>query len=755
MKLLHLPFRSAVLTGMLLLGAVCSLDAWGTTAEKVSTSQVLIAQTDSSDESSDSWKLIRQISLILGIIGVLGIAIVIFQKGIVVIGENEVGIKYKRFNLNPFHPKPPRRQLIARNKEAGYQPDTLDDGWHWLLPWVYTIYKEPVVRIPPGEIALVFAQDGKPIPKERILAKVVECDNFQDASAFLKNDGERGRQLSILTGGTSYRINTKLFTVITCANVTEHDPDLEPEDLLVYRVDPDKIGIVTTSDGAPLNEEKIAGSIISGHDNFQNPQKFIDKNGYRGLQEEVLPSGDWNLNPWFVKVEQVPLTEIREGTVGVVVSLIGKDAPKKDVGVSCDQASSIEKGYELVEKGDRGVWKEPLGVGTHPINTKVRRVVVVPTYQITLDWSNDKNKPDDNYDKKLGTLKLRLKDRLLIEIVVRQRFRVPKEKASLMISQIGSPGDMVLEQVSSSGSTTPRYKSIRDLIVRVLEPTIENYFINAVHDCEAEDFYLHRDDQQKEAARYLKEVLTVHGVEAIDTLIGEIDLPDEFDNLEIKRKLEEKKRNLIEQEMMTEELNQRLAYLQAVTTGQGDVARSQMSLEIAKWEAQVQIQKAIAEARAMREQGQAQIDVEAALRRSIIDALGQRAYIEIQKLKELTNLKMPSMISSSGGTSSGLIIDTLLASIMENLTGNNSEAVSGTLATQVAALFSVDLDGRTNQQHNNQFEDSSVVELENTSVIASLPESYIVCNSCETQNPQNHKFCFKCGEQLTNSSASK
>lgn len=225
--------------------------------------------------------------------------------------------------------------------------------------------------------------------------------------------------------------------------------------------------------------------------------------------------------------------------------------------------------------------------------------------------------------------------------------------------------------------------------------------------------------------------------------------------LEIKRKLEEEKRRLIEEEMETEELNQRLAYLRAVTAGQGDLARSQMSLEIAKWEAQVQIQKAIAEARAMREQGQAQADVEAALRRSIIDALGQRAYIEIQKLKELTNLKLPPMIGSSGGSGSGLVIDTLLASIMENLTGGNSEAISGTLATQVAALFSIDLDGRTSQQHNNQLGNSSVIQLENSSTMASLPESYVVCNSCRTQNPLSHKFCCECSNPLTSSSASE
>ena len=74
--------------------------------------------------------------------------------------------------------------------------------------------------VPQGEIALVLAADGAPIPAERILGKVVDCDNFQDARKFLANGGEKGRQLGILTAGT-YRINTALFTVITSATAPD------------------------------------------------------------------------------------------------------------------------------------------------------------------------------------------------------------------------------------------------------------------------------------------------------------------------------------------------------------------------------------------------------------------------------------------------------------------------------------------------------------------------------------------------------
>ena len=129
------------------------------------------------------------------------------------IRERQVGIVVKRFankSLLPGH-------LIALAGEAGLQADMLAPGLHFgYWPWQYRIIKMPVTVVPQGEIALVVAADGNSIPAERILGKVVDCDNFQDARKFLVNGGEKGRQIGILTAGT-YRINTALFTVITSA----------------------------------------------------------------------------------------------------------------------------------------------------------------------------------------------------------------------------------------------------------------------------------------------------------------------------------------------------------------------------------------------------------------------------------------------------------------------------------------------------------------------------------------------------------
>src|SRR5262245_14081623 len=160
--------------------------------------------------------------------------------GAVLITERQVGVVVKKFSSRKL---PPGR-LIALAGEAGYQADTLAPGLHfgyWM--WQYRIIKAPVITVPQGEISLVIAADGMAIPAERILGKVVDCDNFQDARKFLLNGGEKGRQVGILTAGT-YRINTALFTVITSFDADQHG--MYPEMLRIHRVEPDQVGIVTT-----------------------------------------------------------------------------------------------------------------------------------------------------------------------------------------------------------------------------------------------------------------------------------------------------------------------------------------------------------------------------------------------------------------------------------------------------------------------------------------------------------------------------
>ena len=118
----------------------------------------------------------------------------------------------------------PEGSIIALDGEAGYQADVLRGGIHFgLWRWQYRVHKMPLVTIPQGKMGYIYARDGEPLPPSQTLGRVVACNNFQDARAFLGETGgetaepvrgQRGRQRAILREGV-YAINPALFVVIT------------------------------------------------------------------------------------------------------------------------------------------------------------------------------------------------------------------------------------------------------------------------------------------------------------------------------------------------------------------------------------------------------------------------------------------------------------------------------------------------------------------------------------------------------------
>ncbi|MBI4763899.1 MAG: hypothetical protein HY787_04760 [Deltaproteobacteria bacterium] len=168
--------------------------------------------------------------VVLGI--VVFIVLLFFLKGFRLIGADQVGILTK----NMFGRKMPEGQIIARQKEIGVRAKTLMPGLYWRLPIIWTFTKVPVVTVDIASIGIVESIDGEPLPKGRVLADEVECNQFQDAEMFLANHGKKGPQVGILRPGT-YRINTVLFHITKAPAI---------------RITENTIGIAVAKDGIPL-----------------------------------------------------------------------------------------------------------------------------------------------------------------------------------------------------------------------------------------------------------------------------------------------------------------------------------------------------------------------------------------------------------------------------------------------------------------------------------------------------------------------
>jgi uncharacterized membrane protein YqiK len=590
------------------------------------------------------------------VVGGFVIFVPLFFGGLVVIGEREVGIIVRKFTLSG-RGLPPGR-LIALNGEAGLQADTLAPGWHWgYWPWQYSVRKESVVVIPQGEIALIVAADGESNPPQRILGKIVDCDNYQDARKFLTQGGEKGRQMGFLTAGT-YRINTALFKVITAANATNHG--MIPEQLRVYSIASDKVGVVTTLDGLPIADGEIAGPIIQGHNNFQNGQKFIDGGGRRGLQEQILLSGSWNLNPWFVQVEQVPMTEIPIGYVGVVISFVGK--AHQDV-----SGAAFTHG-NLVNQGHKGVWVEPLYPGKHPINSRIMKIELVPTTNIVLNWSGRTER--HSYDAKLASLTVRSRDGFAFDLEVAQIIHVGALDAPKVISRVGA---------------------MQNLVDHVLEPTIGNYFRNSAQDYTVLDFLTARSERQAEAAEYIKTALRAYDVQAIDTLIGDIQPPASLMQTQTDRKIAEEERKTYEVQQLAQTQRQQLVRETALADIQQEMVKSEQSVHIAGLKAQAQIKqatgeaegiklKAIAEAESIRATGNAKAETY----RAGVEALGSQGYTAMLLMQIIGDRHVrliPDILVGSNGNNNGLV-DGLLSLILWNQSAKNGDLTATPLHPQ-------------------------------------------------------------------------
>lgn len=550
--------------------------------------------------------------------------------GLISVGESEVGIVTKKFSQKNLSPG----KLTALNGEAGLQADTLAPGWHFgFFPWQYSIKKEPLVTIPQDEIGLIVANDGRQIPADRILGKRVDCDRFQDARTFLLNGGEKGRQIDILTTG-NYRINTAIFQVITSVNCEKYG--MTPAQMRLHQIDSERVGIVTTLDGKPIEVGEIAGEPIPNHDNYQDVQKFITAGGRRGLQEQVILSGSWNLNPWFVHVEQIAMTTVPIGHVGVVISYVGTS--------HSDVSGDAFTHGNIVRKGDKGVWVEPIYPGKHPLNKQVMEVQLVPTTNVVLNFTT-RFTGKHGYDTELHALKLLSHDGFTFEIEVFQIIHIGALDAPKVISRLGS---------------------MQNLIDQVLRPIVANYFRNAAQEYTILDFLTARSERQAEAAEHIRQALKQYDVQAVDTLIGMITPPPELMQTLTDRKIAQEQEKTYEVQQIAQIQRQELVRATALAEIQNQVVSAEQGVKIAELEAAAKVKEAEGSAESIRSIGQAKADAY----KAGVDALGEHTYGALQVMQIVGERQVrivPNVSVTNGGSAGGNgLVDALLGLWAQN-----------------------------------------------------------------------------------------
>lgn len=148
--------------------------------------------------------------IIGGVVSVVAIVLIVLSTTLYV-SADKAGIVAKKFGRSLD-----QSAIVAVNGEKGPQAEVLTPGWHFFYwPWMYELSTVELMKIPQGQVGVVTAKDGEPLPAGEIYGREWESPNDMiDAVQFLTDGGQKGPQLTVLPPG-SYRYNPYLFDIET------------------------------------------------------------------------------------------------------------------------------------------------------------------------------------------------------------------------------------------------------------------------------------------------------------------------------------------------------------------------------------------------------------------------------------------------------------------------------------------------------------------------------------------------------------
>ncbi len=565
------------------------------------------------------------------------VAIYVFFASLYSIGPTQVGLVRKRLGG-----KLPEDNPVAFHGEAGYQADLLMPGLRFKLWPIFIVTKHPWVQVPAGQIGIVISQIGQPLPigaKSAVYTK--EFGNFSNLEVFVAGAGPRhirgqkGVQRPVLPPGTLAPIHPVAFLVITRPQVygvpvseelrklikgdrlTFASFGLSPAALEVTRIEPqatesghvaDMVGVVTTLEGDSLPAgdiasrlggfsdieelerqpgvtansmliEVILGSKNDQHNSYQDFQGFIEKGGKIGLQHDPLLYGAFNLNPFLVRVEKVPMLVVEQGQVAVVKSYVG--LPTQDT------SGAEFKFGSLVRPGHRGIWEEPLRTGKYPLNPRIYQAEIVPTSILKLDWSKGVTGAH-GLDARLEPIIAKSREGFIFTLDLQVLIHVPDTKAPRVISMVGT---------------------MLNLVNEVLQAAVGNLFRNKLGMMEAVTFIQSRQTVQEEATTHIAQQLAEYEVETRGVYIQDVILPEQLVTVLTRREIANQEVETFRMQQKAQE--QRVAT--EATTGkadmQRDLAKSAIGIDIRKNNADARVQEARGESEYIKQTGSAQGDV--------------------------------------------------------------------------------------------------------------------------------------------------
>ncbi|WP_208108179.1 SPFH domain-containing protein [Paludibacterium purpuratum] len=208
--------------------------------------------------------------------------------------------------------------FLKNGGQKGPQIDVLLPGTYRINLNLFVVQVAPAVVIEANKVGLVTALDGVPLPeREYVACPITGHNDYQDGSAFLTRQGQRGPQLDVLRPGTYY-INPSMFSVAQ-------------DDVAV--IERGQVGVIVSNVGEDPTDEmkhRIGSSQVDALAE-EGKERYVVPKGFRGIQEEVAGPGRYYLNRRAFMAYIIDTTNItidwddQEGTRFDQLMVISKD----------------------------------------------------------------------------------------------------------------------------------------------------------------------------------------------------------------------------------------------------------------------------------------------------------------------------------------------------------------------------------------------------------------------------------------------
>ncbi|MEN6369293.1 MAG: SPFH domain-containing protein [Thermotogota bacterium] len=372
------------------------------------------------------------------------------------------------------------------------------------------------------------------------------------------------------TGGRAFedpmKGKVKLVDVIGIVRVHE-GPPLEPGDIAcrIGGFDDIRKREETGATDAEL-ADLILDSKVKLHDNYQDFQAFLDAGGRIGLQHDPLLYGTFNLNPYLVEVELVPMLVVEQGQVAVIKSYVGL--------VPQDTSGEAFHFGTLVRPGHRGIWQETVRTGKYAINPRCYDAEIVPTSILTLNWATQVSEAH-KLDQHLSQIVAKSREGFVFKIDLQVQIHVPDTMASRVISAVGT---------------------MENLVNEVLQAAVGNHFRDKLQSMPAIQFIENRQKVQEEAFHHIMNQLMVYNVDTRGVFIQDVILPEELTKVLTEREIANQQILTLQKQQAAETARISTEQQRGLADQQAALARSSVGIDIAQNTASARMREADGEA---------------------------------------------------------------------------------------------------------------------------------------------------------------